>query len=151
MIECPHCFTKVIAKADSTCPACGRIVLDKDGTSPGQTAVILTPGQELPSLCTSCGTFTERRVRISRSIPVGSEELQLSSPGLLSAFFAWALRLSRRSVAVDIPLCALCGSSRIRLLHVDFENYAMTLVVDKAFRDALNVTAASLASRSSRT
>ena len=137
MVECPHCFTLVIAKADGACPACGRNVNERSGTDAGKTAVTLKPVQPLPRLCTSCGTYTELRERISRSIQVGSQEVSFSKASLLHAFFRWALKVDRRYVIIDLPLCATCGVSRIQLVHVDFENFAMTFVVDRAFRDAL--------------
>jgi len=40
-------------------------------------------------------------------------------------------------VIVDLPRCRMCNSSPIEPERVDFENYRMTFVVDRAFRQAL--------------
>ena len=64
LTTCPHCFTRVIPKADGTCPACQRNVNDPRGADATRTSLRVSQGDVLPAVCCECGG---RRINMSLS------------------------------------------------------------------------------------
>jgi hypothetical protein len=142
--ECPHCHTRVVPLAENVCPACRRNLSDLAGADVNLTSVTLSDSTRLPRVCYRCGAPTERTVSVKRSRP-------LPGAGLIPSWFvflffsipvailAWTLRRkARASVLLYLPECAPCSQlGRPKPSHVDFAAGEMTLIVHRAFRDAL--------------
>jgi len=151
--ECPHCLTRVIPKADGTCPACQKHVRDTRGADPSRTSLRVSQGTVLPAICCDCGRQTERCVTVCLS----SRGQQDQEPGfaktLMALLVGWPVLLtllfrgmhilfrgvdSTSLVQVKMPQCRACaqlGTPQPR--YVDFANARMTFIVHKNLKDAV--------------
>lgn len=145
LVECPHCFTRVVAKPDGRCRVCKLDTEDVRGTDPSRTSIRIVQGADLPPVCCQCGESTRRWVRICSKRP-GRHEL----PGLAQAAILGCLSLGigvsviprhllgADCVELSLIQCARCGRLGKPLpKYVDFPNARMTFVVHKKFRESV--------------
>ena len=147
MIEaCPHCYRKVIAMTDGTCPACGKNTRDKAGTDPHKILISIRPGDHLPKVCFRCGTATESAKRLHLvSEPQGATFTSGFATFLANFMgpFRFINRLERLNktitLSIRLPVCRECwkGLRQIRPEHIDFDDHRIDLVVHENFRKAI--------------
>lgn len=137
--ECPHCYARVVPKADGRCPACQKDMRDLTGVDPTKASLRVAQGDVLPSICCDCGQATQRVVTVCRK-RTARDEPSTWVKILLLITFNWGSMSglsSRDVVEVELPQCELCGSEgRPEPVYVDFDNVRMTFVVHKNLRDA---------------
>ncbi len=126
LMECPHCFTKILPHADNTCPACQGDLSSLVGVNPNKVSFLIHESEELPLCCYSCGQYTEQVVRVS-----GDQE------SILSKFLTGDLLPEETSnVVIFLPQCESCAEIEDpEPVEVDYENQTMTFVVNTGFHD----------------
>jgi hypothetical protein len=141
VVECPHCYTRVVPSPDGVCPACTKNVRELGAGNPDLTRMQISAQDRLPPNCYLCDSPTTDTVRIRRTVVKGS-----GAPTVVRLFLAvvtplWAVAFAnstrfRHSVKIRVPQCAACASrTRAEPAYVDFEQAKFTFVVHKAFRD----------------
>ncbi len=138
LTDCPHCYARVVPKADGRCPACQKDMHDLAGVDPTRVSLRVAQGDVLPRVCCDCGQATDRVITVCRRTSA-RDEMSLGVRLLLLLSFNWgALSGSGGDVVeVEMPQCDLCGSEgRPEPEYVDFDNVRMTFVVHKNLRDA---------------
>ena len=143
-VECVNCLETVIPMADGTCPACRRHALENPGSDGAaqaggaQAMMRIQEGVQLPPICCTCASPTERFVRIRRSRELGGESSfvrWLLSGSFMSLILANELTPSSRDVVLHMPFCKVCSSKqRLNPVYVDFENGTMKFLVHREFR-----------------
>ena len=138
-VDCPHCYTRVLPSTSGECPACGGSVDDSE--PPDYVQLELHEGVVIPNVCVDCGDPTTRHVPVSRSRRVGGEPLFARIiVGILRPFSLLSKQVSGQTddVRVELPQCKRCSAEgKPEPRHIDFQNYRMTFVVHRVFRDAL--------------
>ncbi len=56
IVECPHCHTRVLPKADNICPACRENILDTHDVDPNMVSLSVRESQDLPPYCYRCNS-----------------------------------------------------------------------------------------------
>jgi hypothetical protein len=148
LIECPHCFTRVLPRRDGECPSCQRNTLNVRDADRKRVAVIVRENSKMPDYCCTC-TLPERRlVRVARSRLVwGSRRdtsfgaaavsaLQLLAGGL--HFLIHRLHSDKQSgeqeVVVRMRQCRECSrETPLDPIFVNFDAYTMKFVVPRDF------------------
>lgn len=126
IVECPHCHTRVVPKANNICPACRNNMLDLQGVNPNQVSLSIHESEELPSFCYSCNTFTERYIRVS-----GDKESDLEV-----LLFGQSSPEATSNVIINLPQCEQCGEmDDSKPVEVDYEHQKMTFVVHQGFKE----------------
>jgi hypothetical protein len=124
--ECPHCHTKILPRADNTCPACQCDLSNLAGVNPNKVSFLIYESEELPSYCYSCNQYTEQEVRVS-----GDQE------SILSKFLTGDVSPEQTSnVIIFLPQCELCEEVEDpEPIEVDYEKQTMTFLVHARFCD----------------
>jgi len=148
IIECPHCYTRVAARSDDSCPACQQNTIETSGADRSKTQTSVPVQSALPPVCCQCGVSTHRYVEVSATVAG-------NAPSPLARFVTFLLMVSivgfflfekesrgfqrrRDRLRVRMPQCDVCAQNGPPVLeYVDSENYRMTFVVDRAFKDAI--------------
>jgi len=126
IVECPHCHTRVVPKANNICPACRNNMLELQGVNPNQVSLSIHESEELPSFCYSCNTYTERYVRVSADKESDLEVL----------LFGRSLPEATSNVIINLPQCEQCGEmDEPEPVDVDYDHQKMTFVVHRGFRE----------------
>jgi hypothetical protein len=126
IVECPHCHTRVLPKANNICPACRNDMSDLEGVDPNQVSLSIHESEELPSFCYSCNMYTERYVRVS-----GDKESDLEA-----LLFGRRAPEDTSNVIMNLPQCEQCGEiDEPEPVDVDYEHQKMTFVVHRGFRE----------------
>ena len=119
--------------------------IDEPGAAPQQTSIRLSHNQQLPTVCSCCGTFTDRFVRVVREISRRKEQ-DRSAELLLLGLFSWTVVLLawlrgdfrsrvKDTVRVEMPQCEFCGENGPPIpTTVNSEEYQMTFVVHRDFK-----------------
>lgn len=144
VVDCPHCFTKVIPKPDGTCPACQRNTQDGHAR-PDHSAVRVAHNAELPPLCCGCGQATDQYHTITNHSSEGRAEgsgvlaFLVALLSLPMALFLLLRGIQETSVVqVKLPICPHCRQFGLpKPQYVDFKNARMTFVVHKRLKAAL--------------
>lgn len=145
LIECPHCLTTVLPKADRTCPACRETVDDRPPGNERRTSIQVRHGAELPPVCWHCGTPASRYVTLaaSRHGTDGAPRTSASCVMMLLSLPIGLLLLlrgieQRSFLRIRMPACDDCaGRFRPEATYVDFENARATVVVNRKLREAI--------------
>lgn len=126
VVQCPHCYTKILPLADNTCPACHVDLSNLAGVDLNKVSLLIHESEELPSYCYSCNQYTEQVVRIS-----GDQE------SILSKFFMGDVSPEETTnVIVLLPQCELCAEMEDpEPIEVDYDLQTMTFVVHAGFYD----------------
>ena len=142
IVECPHCFTRVVAMADGTCPSCRGNVNDNEGLDLNMTALCVREGTSLPRVCFRCGApaTDSVSVRAAQTPHSGSgpDALEVigAAWGCLFALFV-ALTRPKRIVRVILPRCELCRHHEPEMLYANFDESWIKVVVHKRLSQAL--------------
>ncbi len=145
VINCPHCYTRVVPKDDGGCPACQKDTRDTAGVDTSRVPIRVWQGDVLPPICCHCGRQTSRTVSVYRKTSLPGEPSTLAGAivlWLLSWWFGLWLLLRGMAgttvVRVALPQCDTCGASGTpNPRHVDFANARMTFIVHKNLSDAM--------------
>ena len=144
--ECPHCFVRMVPKADGTCPACQQDTRGAFGTDPTRTSLCVSQGTVLPSICCDCGEEAERSVAVCRSSDGEQDQPSGFVQLLIALLVSWPMALyfflrgihKTSIVQVNIPQCHECARNATpQPRYVDFANARMTLVVHKNLKEAI--------------
>jgi len=141
LIECPHCYKKVLPMQDGTCPGCGKNTRDISNANLNMTLLEIKQGTPLPRICCFCGENAEGTILVKRSKSTGGESLFIRilvfvfSPFLY--LFGNGFERTTSKLKILLPTCAKCSSEYVEPRYIDFDNYTMTFAVHKKFKDAL--------------
>ena len=144
LTDCPHCYARVVPKADGRCPACQKDVRNLAGTDTTRASLRVAQGDVLPPICCGCGQATPRTVTVCMK-KSARDEPSLWQKVIIFAFFNWIVGLAyfmtgianKDVVEVKMPQCDFCHSKGSpEPEYVDFQNVRMTFVVHKNLRDA---------------
>jgi hypothetical protein len=139
VIECPHCYKKVIPMQDGRCPGCGKNTKDTSNVNLNMTLLEIPQSSPLPQICCLCGENAEGTVLIERSNAKGGESLFIRilvfvfSPMLY--LFGNGFQRTTTKLKIYLPSCSKCSCGTFEPRHVDFENYSMTFAVHKKFKE----------------
>lgn len=141
IVECPHCFTRVVFSANGICPSCQRSASEKPVLE-GMTKILVGAHQSLPPYCGLCGAPAATKVEVTTSRVAPNKGLEVNAGGaigvvlLITRFLMWLLgRTIRQKVTVSLPVCAVHSHQEPpKPVEVDWENESMTLLVSKIFR-----------------
>jgi hypothetical protein len=135
IVECPHCYTRVLPMENNICPACKMDMSDMEDVNPELVSVVIRESDELPPYCYLCNSYTERYVTIvgdkgtlldeiaSRLVPVRQNEDRTSN------------------VYVRLPQCENCAElENPSPRYVDYEHQTMTFIVNKGFKERVQPT-----------
>jgi hypothetical protein len=143
LVECPHCYTKVLPTADNICPACRKDINSLRNINPNLTSISFGERIILPSCCYSCGLDTQRLVTIREKVEIGGassfEKLVLFWVNLRYKIYGWSTESGegkKYDLSVKIPQCETCAKQNGKPVpnHVDFENRVVTFIVHKRFK-----------------
>jgi hypothetical protein len=146
IVECPHCYTRVLPNREGTCPSCAKNVNDTHGADPTRTSVSIETNTLLPAVCSQCAAPTDRTVLIV-STRGGAGSNAEESPDLGWNLFAMLLRklraapthADRPEVSLHVPQCPRCAELRGRPKPraISYERASMVLEVHRDFRSAV--------------
>ena len=146
IIECPHCYTRVLPNAAGTCPSCAGDVNDTYGTDPTRTSLSIETNTLLPPLCSQCAAPTDRTVLLV------SSQRSASDTGIESSSLRWNVfslllgklrpaprNVDRPEVSLHLPQCPSCAELRGRPKPraISYERATMVLEVHRVFRTAV--------------
>ncbi len=147
MVECPHCYTRVLPSRSGQCPACGKNTKDAPlGSALPRTKITIREGTRLPAICYNCGTPTNRMKTIRQGWQGAGDSWIGRAVALIMLILApfwvllWWLGRSPRpsSMRIRLPECAACSrASTPNVEHTDFGAGEVTLVVHRDFRAAV--------------
>lgn len=146
IVECPHCYNRVMAGPDGECPSCRRNVNDKTATDASMSSVYIAHLADVPPVCCGCGRRTDRyvKVRLKTAGDKAYREWRSSSLWLLIlgtvclAPVFLVLYLTRGSgrgragdtIVVRMPQCEACGAMGAPTpIAVDTEHCGMRFAV----------------------
>lgn len=143
IVECPHCYRKVLTNDDGTCPACKKNINALAGTDQSKTLVTLSSRQKLPAICIHCGraAVTEQtfvRKERNREMETSPTFILGILEGMLMLLVGRFLSDDKQVIRLDLPVCEQHLNEKPPLKHLDFENYRASFVVDKKFRKILH-------------
>ena len=146
MLDCPHCYTKIIPMASGVCPSCSGDTKDRSGYDPDLTVVMIREKQDLPERCLICGqTSSKQHALTFQSEPDHLANTGQTLFGLLLLFvgglgFVKTGGGHKHEVTLHIPLCTMdaCKSSeRLQPRQLDAENFRAKFLAHRRFADAL--------------
>lgn len=145
LIDCPHCFTRVVPKSNGLCPACQKDMRDTTRLDLARASIRVSQGDVLPKICCDCGETTSRVVKVYQKHAAKEQPSSLAAT-LIFLLSSWAMGswlflrgMAETSVAeVAMPQCERCarrGDPKPR--YVDFSNARMTFVVHRNLKEAM--------------
>ena len=146
IVECPHCYTRVLPNRAGTCPSCARDVNDTHGADPTRTSLSIETNTLLPAVCSQCAAPTDRTVlivssqRTSADAPEESSSLRWNVFALLLSRLRPSAAMSDRpEVSLHVPQCPRCAElrGRVKPRAISYERASMVLEVHRDFRSAV--------------
>ncbi len=147
MLDCPHCYRKVLPRTTGECPICHKDTNETRGTDPSKTRICLTEKSVLPDVCVSCGAFANRRVTVTaRGLNTGANDVGGSKgasriPGLIGLIISLCTsqgRPGKAAMKILLPQCDQCnGVLKLEPDLVDFERYESWFIVHRNFAQSL--------------
>ena len=139
IVECPHCYTRVLPKENNICPACRMDMTDTPDVDPQVAALVVRELDNLPPYCYSCNSYTERYVKI-----VGEKGTLLDqSLGAVVSLLIPTRKIEEdtSNVFVSLPQCEACAEMEEPApLHVDYDTQSMVFVVNIGFKERVQPT-----------
>jgi hypothetical protein len=137
IIECPHCHTRVLPKADNICPACRENILDTQDVDPNTVSLTVRESQDLPPYCYLCNSYTERYVKIEGD-PEATWETMIRT---LVPHWKRQTDEATTNVFINLPQCEACAEREEPTpLYVDYDEQTMTFVVHQGFKERVQPT-----------
>lgn len=145
LIDCPHCYTRIVPKSDGSCPACQQDTRDTTGLDLSRTSIRVSQGDLLPPVCCGCGQQTSRVVSVYRKTSPAEEPSTIFGT-VIFGLVSWSIGLwlmlrgmaNTTVVEIKMPQCEACaGRGPPEPRYVDFGNARMTLVVHRNLKDAM--------------
>jgi len=144
LIQCPHCYFRVLPSKEGFCPSCHKDVHDLSGIDPSRTLMDIPDTMPLPDYCLNCARPTKRRVKIHSKVDQDKEptlfnflkHLVLAGSVPLFAYAEYGdMNGTSPTIVLNVPQCAECaGREKPKPVHTDFENMRMTFIVHKNFK-----------------
>lgn len=147
IIECPHCFSRVLLTSDNKCPSCRKDPNDSKNANPNLTTATFFSYETLPENCIKCGQSTKRSVKflvekkdenweweILNAIPLIGDIL---SPINNIVKFFKKMEYKQNSITFKLPICDKCSNSEVKPMHLNMDTDAITFIVHKAFKGEL--------------
>ena len=139
IVECPHCYTRVLPKENNICPACRMDMSDTRDVDPQVAALVVRETDHLPPYCYSCNSYTERYVKIT-----GDKGTLLDqSLGAVVSLLIPTRKIEQdtSNVFVRLPQCEACAEQEEPApLHVDYDTQSMVFVVNIGFKERVQPT-----------
>lgn len=148
IIECPHCYSKVVPNPQGECPSCRKNTRDKNPQDVGRTSLTVAHAAALPKVCCRCAGETDAYVKITRKISRKKDPDSSSEPlwllGLFLSWIFWLLALLRGDfrerfsdvIVVHMPHCPRCQAEQpLEPIRINSEELQMTFVVHQDFKD----------------
>jgi endogenous inhibitor of DNA gyrase (YacG/DUF329 family) len=148
VIECPHCFTKVIADNNHICPSCGKNVNEIDIERSSKTSCVIQYNDNLPKYCIHCGKSTSDIVKFETDIEGGNSDkkfilynLLIMILSFLAVFTGWLIlaqyNKNVQNYLLHYPICDSCKNAKLKLeiKNIDFKNERITVIVNKVFKN----------------
>src|SRR6187551_2773131 len=115
MLDCPHCYARVLLRSDGACPSCGEDTR-RPGVGPRRALLEILADEPLPDSCLNCGQFTDRTtiVRYRRAVegdgaPSWFVALLTSALALLVGYiFFWLRTKAVLHLEFRLPQCRDC-------------------------------------------
>ncbi len=141
IVECPHCHTRVLPKADNICPACRENILDMQDVDPNMVSLTVKESQELPPYCYRCNSYTERYVQIEGDPEPAWEKIVRVLGSALVPLRKRQTDEGTTNVFINLPQCEVCAKLEDPTpLYVDYDEQGMTFIVHKGFRERVQPT-----------
>ncbi|MFZ5988567.1 MAG: hypothetical protein ACOYWZ_15775 [Bacillota bacterium] len=143
IIECPHCYERVLPQQDGTCPNCRRNTQILGGSRHELTKVDIKQSYSLPDVCFKCGEKSDSFVIIKRSHSTSKESPIVKIIVLIFSPFAFLMNNGFGSgrytvIKITMPICTKCKSAeKIEPVHIDFDNYTMSFITHYKFKEEL--------------
>jgi hypothetical protein len=144
LIQCPHCYFRVLPSKEGYCPSCHKDVHDLNGVDPSKILMDIPDTMPLPDFCLNCARPTKRRVKILSKADLEKEPtlfnfLKQINQVSMVPLYAYAdygdMDGTSPTVAMNVPQCDECASrEKPKPIHTDFENMRMTFIVHKNFK-----------------
>lgn len=143
IIECPHCFTKVIPKIDDSCPSCRKNVNIRSSNSINYQLLNVSERNRFPDICFKCGMRTTVRRTFRNSKTNWMTDFERVFYAFLSyLIFRNVLLVSKSGTTyktrIDIPICNECYSKNKNIDPEYFnpEEGQISYIVHKKFKDS---------------
>jgi len=148
LIECPHCFTRVLPRADGECPACQQNTQSVRDIDRQFKTVTVGETSAMPDHCSTCMLPETRLVRVTRSrviwgaagdsgvAAVVATVIRLLLGGI---HFLFHLMTSERDsgsqkVVVQMRHCRECSRRQpLEPTFVNYDAYTMKFIVHREF------------------
>ena len=146
IVECPHCYSKVMPSVSGECPSCRHNIHDLQDVEPEKTALTISSCDRLPPVCCDCGNSTQRYVTVTRKVSHKKEPDSGAGValilGMLVSWIFWivaavkGLRTRTQDlIIVELPQCELCGTlGPPAPIRVNSEELHMTFVVNQKLK-----------------
>ena len=143
ILECPHCYMRVVPKSDGLCPSCHQDPHDLAGTNPDLARVTLQDTDRMPECCMICGLSTSRMVVVEQSRGDDRRSsIFLSMLGLMMTLLAGLgfIKMGHHGefISTTVPVCESCGQAPSPQ-RVSFEQSTMTFLVHRRFKNAFDL------------
>lgn len=149
IVECPHCYTRVMPSSSGICPACQKNINERPAL-PDMTQELIDTRWRPPAICMICGEPAEEHVDVifTRVSPTQGERIALGGAFgavlLLVRALLWLIgRTLKQRVAFSAPVCCAHRSSQLlKPVEIDWSNGYFTFIVHRIFRDKWRITVA---------
>ena len=133
--ECPRCRRKVALRGDGNCPGCGKSPSDIAGVDLDRVAIVLRSHANLPKVCYNCGQTADHTKRITESRRSPHAETGKGAALGLLGIVVEKIFQGGQTISIRVPVCGRCKSTKPEVDRVDWDNYRLTLIVHRRFRD----------------
>ena len=147
LMECPHCFAKMVLTSDNKCPSCRKDPRDTKNTNPNLTTATFFSYIKLPEYCMACGKPTKKisKFIVNKKDSNWEWEVLGAIPFLGDLFSSLStflmpvklMRKSENSITFKLPFCGKCNNSDVRPIHFNRDTEAITFIVHKTFKREL--------------
>ncbi|MDB6135447.1 MAG: hypothetical protein JWM59_3690 [Verrucomicrobiales bacterium] len=107
LVQCPHCFNRVLLRNDETCPSCQQPV-DVNGPEIVHKIVQIREGMKLPRVCFHCAA--EATGHAMAKLVAEREEADFALRFILARLLPSVFRgtSGAKVIRVDMPACRAC-------------------------------------------
>lgn len=140
IIECPHCYNKVLVSLENICPSCRKNVKEISQNNQDLSFVTISLGQkELPDVCIMCGSNADEIRTFSFNLPTEDVDIASNATGILTfLFFGLGFFKKQAHIAINYaaPICKLCTKNeRLKPVHVNQELHELKILAHKKFKE----------------